>query len=98
MSYQSAEGDNIFLGTLGPGTNVLSDRPTTVKRIVWGGSYVGTLDVFDSATIAGTAATNQIISLGLPLLRYPESLEINYHATNGLVVTQTGTPVHSNLG
>lgn len=94
LMYQTARGDNLYQGTLGPGTTVVSGAPTTVKRLVWGGTYVGTIALYDSSTAAGTAATNEIVSVGLPLAVYPKSLELNYHCTNGLVVTETGTPTH----
>jgi len=87
-----SRGDNFYIGTLGPGTTVVSGFPATLKRIAWGGSYVGTMTIYNSATAAGTAASNQVISLGLPLLRYPESIELNLHCNNGIVVVETGTP------
>jgi hypothetical protein len=93
--YGNARGDNFYLGTLGTSSVVVSDKPATVKRLVWGGTYVGTIAVYDSATVAGTAASNQIISIGLPLTRYPESVEIDARTKNGIVVTHTGTPTHT---
>ena len=50
--------------------------------------------IYDSATVAGTAATNQIVSLGIPLLRYPFSLEVNLRCNDGIVVVETGTPTN----
>lgn len=87
-------GDNIYAGTQGPGTTVITARSATVKRIVWGGTYVGTINLHDSATAAGTSGTSSIISIGNPLLVYPHSLEVNYHTKNGLVIEETGTPTH----
>lgn len=93
--YQTARGDNFYIGTLGPGSTVVSSAPATLKRVVWGGSYVGTMTIYDSATVAGTAATNQVVSLGIPLLRYPYSLELNLRCNDGIVVIETGTPTHT---
>src|SRR3990167_7663283 len=90
--YQTSRGDNFYRGTLGPGTTVISNKPATVKRVVWGGSYVGTIELYDSATAAGTAATNLITTVGIPLLRYPFSLEVNLHCKNGIVAVESGTP------
>lgn len=91
----TARGDNFYIGTLGPGTTLVSNAAATVKRVLWGGTYVGTMALYDSATIAGTAASNQVISIGIPLLRYPESIEVDLHFNNGLVVTETGTPTQT---
>lgn len=88
------KANNYYMGTLGPGTTVVSNTQTSVKRVVWGGTYVGTIALYDSSTAAGTAATNEIISLGIPLTEYPRSLELNINCKNGLVVTETGTPTH----
>lgn len=90
----TATGDNFYVGTLGPGTTVVSNRGATVKRIIWGGTYVGTIAVHDAATAAGTSATSGIVTLGIPLTRYPESLEVDLHCKNGIVIEETGTPTH----
>ena len=87
-------GDNIYQGTEGPGTTVITASPATLRRITWGGTYVGTITVHNAATAAGTSSTSDIITLGIPLLRYPESIELNVHCTNGIVIEETGTPTH----
>ena len=89
---QGAMGNNVYIGTAGPGTTVLTNGPTTLKRLVWGGTYVGTIAVYNASAIAGTAATNEVVSVGIPLTRYPHSLEVNLSCDDGLVVTETGTP------
>ena len=94
MSNIIERGDNFFYGTAGPGTTVVSAAPATVKRVIWGGTYVGTIDIHDAATAAGTNGSSSITTIGIPLLRYPDSLEINLHCKNGIVVAETGTPVH----
>ena len=94
MSNIIERGENIFAGTAGPGTTVVTPAPATVKRVFWGGTYVGTINIHDAASAAGTSGTSSVISLGIPLLKYPESLEINYHCKNGIVVEETGTPTH----
>lgn len=88
-------GDNYYIGTLGPGTTVVSASAATLKRVVWGGTYVGTITIHDSAAIAGVAASNQVLSIGIPLLRYPESIEVNLHCNDGIVVAETGTPTQT---
>ena len=92
MSNVTARGDNFYYGTLGPGTTVVTATPATVKRVIWGGTYVGTMAAHNSATAAGTSGTSNIITVGLPALRFPDSIELNVHCTNGIVVEETGTP------
>lgn len=93
--YGNSRGDNYYLGTLGTSAVLLSNKSATVKRVLWGGSYVGTIAIHDSATVAGAAAANQIVSIGIPLTRYPESVEIDTRTKNGIVVVHTGTPTHT---
>lgn len=92
--YSTARGDNIFIGTLGPATTVVSAVPATVKRLIWGGTYVGTIAIYNSATSAGTAASNEVITVGIPLTRYPDSIELNFRCNNGITVVETGTPTN----
>ena len=87
-------GDNFFYGTAGPGTTVVTATPATLKRVIWGGTYVGTIAVHDAATAAGTNGSSNITTIGIPLLRYPDSIEVNLHCKYGIVAEETGTPVH----
>ena len=92
MSNVTARGDMFFYGTAGPGTTVVSASPATVKRIIWGGTYVGTTAVHNASAAAGTSGTSNIITVGLPAIRFPDSIELNVHCTQGIVVEETGTP------
>ena len=94
MSNIIERGELFYYGTLGPGTTVVSATPATVKRVIWGGTYVGTIAIHDAATAAGTNGSSNIVTIGVPLLSSPESLEVNLHCRNGIVVEETGTPVH----
>lgn len=94
MSNIIERGDRFYYGTLGPGTTVVTAQAATLKRVVWGGTYVGTTAIHDATTAAGTSGTSNIVTLGIPLLRYPESLELNIYCRNGIVVEETGTPTH----
>ena len=94
MSNITARGDNFFYGTAGPGTTVVTAAPATVKRVIWGGTYVGTVAIHDAAAAAGTNGSSNIVTIGIPLLRYPDSIELNIHCKNGIVVEETGTPTH----
>ena len=77
----------------GVGTTVVSAEPTTLQRVFYGGTYVGTCIVHDSATAAGTSATSAVLTLGLPLIQYPRSLELGIQCKKGITYEATGTPV-----
>ena len=77
----------------GVGTTVVSDKAATLKRIIVPGTYVGTINFHDAPSAAGTTATSQILSLGLPTTTIPFDLEINAQGKKGLVYQATGTPV-----
>lgn len=85
-------GDQMWQGTAGPGTTVVSASAATLKRAIWGGTYVGSMVIHDAATAGGTNGTSAIATLGIPSLRYPYSLEVNLHCSNGIVAEETGTP------
>lgn len=74
------------------GTVVVANRNATLRRILLPGTYVGSVEFYDSATAAGTSATTNIYSLGLPLLRQWVELEVNANCKNGLTYVATGTP------
>lgn len=75
------------------GTAVLTNRSTTLVRVIVPGTYVGTVNVFDTNAAAGTSATNQIISLGLPATSVAGNIEIGAKCSTGLTYAATGTPV-----
>lgn len=81
--------------TVSGGTSItlVTNRDAVIDRIFWGGTYVGTLAVYDSATAAGTSTTNLITTIPLPGANFPYSLEINARVRNGIVYEATGTPV-----
>ena len=79
------------IGT-GAGTAVLKDTAGVIHSVFWGGTYIGTAILYDSATAAGTSAANRIITLGLPLAQYPESILIDVNCRSGIVFETTGTP------
>lgn len=74
------------------GTTVITDRSSALKRIILPGTFVGSVEFYDSSTAAGTTATNNILSLGLPLLRQNCSIDVNAQTKSGLTVVATGTP------
>lgn len=77
----------------GVGTTVVSDKNVTLRRVIVPGTYVGTINFHDAASAAGTNATSQILSLGLPTTTIPFDLAVNAQCKKGLVYQSTGTPV-----
>lgn len=61
-------------------------------RVVIPGTYVGTVNIFDSSTIAGTSASNQIISLPIPNTNVGGNIELGLRVRNGITYAATGTP------
>jgi hypothetical protein len=90
MSQPVAGNPWVNVGTVG--SVVVADRSTVLRKVILPGSFVGTVQWFDSATVAGTSATNLIHTQGIPLLRQWDSYEINANCSNGLVYAATGTP------
>ena len=86
-------GDNWTAVSGGVGTTVVTDRQTILRKIVVGGTYVGTINFHDASLAAGTTATSQILSLGLPSTSAPFHLDVNANCKNGLLYQATGTPV-----
>ena len=76
----------------GVGTSVVSNENTTLRRVLIPGTYVGTLNLHDASTAAGTTSTSQVLSLGLPTTSIPQSIEVGVRCRNGLVYQATGTP------
>lgn len=93
MSSQPVSGYqwNVTVGT-GVGTTVLADRACVLHRLVIPGTYVGTIKFDDAASAAGTTATSQFLSLGLPATSVFQSLALDVSCRKGLVVQSTGTP------
>ena len=77
----------------GTASAVQQSHDGVLHRVLVGGTYVGTIEFYDSATVAGTAAGNLIWSLGIPNTSFPHTYEIGANLRSGLVYTATGTPV-----
>ncbi len=92
ISSQPQSGDQyVNIGTLG--TTIVSDGGANLRKIIYPGTYVGSVYFFDSATIAGTAATNLVYTAGLPGLNHPTSVQVDIRFRNGIIATALGTPV-----
>lgn len=77
------------------GTNSIAvvANDTVLRSVFIPGTYIGTIAFYDSATVLGTTATNQIVSFGLPTSSVANELDFNVKCQKGLVYTATGTPI-----
>ena len=91
ISQQPVSGDQYVIIT-GVGSVVLAGGVATLKRVFIPGTYVGTVSFYDSATVAGTAAGNNVVTFGLPGNSLIQSHEINGRCKAGLVYSAQGTP------
>lgn len=81
-----------FTNVTGVGSVVVANTNVTLRKVVLPGTFVGSVEFYDSATVAGTAAGNNILNVGLPLLNQYRTIEVNARCKNGLVYAATGTP------
>ena len=91
MADQPQAGDQYSIIT-GVGSVVLAGGVATLKRVFIPGTYIGTVSFYDSATVAGTATANNLVTFGLPGNSLIQSLELNVRCIRGLVYTAQGTP------
>lgn len=91
MASQPVSG-NEYKIIVAAGTTVVSNIPVTLKNVAIGGTFIGSVEFYDSATAAGTAATNLLFSVGLPDVYQYRSVELDAKARTGLVTVATGTP------
>lgn len=91
MSTQPVDGAQYtVIGTIG--TTVVSNDKVTLKSIVIPGTYVGTIKFHDSATAAGTSATSNVFTIGLPATATPFDIQLGINLKKGLTYEATGTP------
>ena len=83
---------NNFTFVSGAGTTVVTNRPTALYNILIPGTYIGSVEFYDSATTTGTAAGNKIFNVALPGLNQDQSINVNARCRTGLVTVATGTP------
>ncbi len=75
------------------GTTVISDIPVNLAQVIVNGTYVGSVEFYDTAGTAGTAASNLLWNLGIPATKTNTTYPLNFRTNKGLVVVATGTPV-----
>lgn len=81
-----------FTNVVAAGTTVLKDMNAVLHSVVLPGTYVGSIEFYDSATAAGTAASNLIYTMGLPLTNAYKDIQFDAQCRNGLTYVATGTP------
>ncbi len=92
MSQPVALGQWTNIGT--SGTVLVTDRSDAqLIRVVFPGTYVGTVIFHDAASTAGTTATSAIGTFGIPNTNVAGNVEIGIRCRYGLVYQATGTPV-----
>ena len=92
MQPQTGYGYNHITGTA-TGTAVVFAREGVLHSLVIPASKTGTISVYDSATGAGTASTNLILTVDNTLNAAvpPTTLMVHGAMKNGLTVVTTGT-------
>ncbi len=75
------------------GTTVVSDIPVNFHRVIVNGTFVGSVEFYDTTTAAGTAAGNLLYNLGIPATNINKSYDLDVKTKTGLVVVATGTPL-----
>ena len=78
------------IGTVG--TAVLTDRNTTLVRVIVPGTYVGSVALYNCSGTAGTSTSNLIFTAGIPATSVAGNIEIGASCPNGLTYASSGTP------
>ena len=92
MSSGQTDRNGGFTAVSATGTTVVKNISGVLHRVLIPGTYIGTVNLHDSATAAGTSATSQFLSLGLPTTGIPQAIEVGVTLRNGLTYEATGTP------
>ncbi len=74
------------------GTTLVSEVPVNLNQVIVNGTYVGSVEFYDSTSTAGTAASNLLWNLGIPAANTNKLYPLNFQTRRGLVVVATGTP------
>ena len=83
-------GDS-FLSISAAKTTLIAGREAALRTITVRGTGNGTLAVYNSATAAGTAAGNLILTVPFLSVVAPAVHPMNINFNNGIVSTVTGT-------
>lgn len=78
------------IGTIG--TNVVSNQPAALVRIIVPGTYVGSVTIHDASSATGTSTTTPVIILPIPGANVFRNIEVGAWFRKGIVTEATGTP------
>jgi len=89
---QPVSGDRwVRVSGTAAGTTVICANPSVLRTVVMGNNKTGTASLYDSATAAGTSATNFMQDIVNTSGTVPQSLTFNSNLRYGLVVVTGGT-------
>ncbi len=92
MSSQPVSGDQFTrISGTAAGTTVVSPDGATLKSVVWGGNFTGTLTFYNVGSAAGTTAANHVIALNNNTGTIPDGIYPNFQMRNGITVVVGGT-------
>ncbi len=81
-----------YTSVIAAGTVVLKNDNARLQAVLIPGTYIGSVELYDSATAAGTAASNLIYNVVLPGLNQNYAIPIEAQCRSGLTYVATGTP------
>jgi hypothetical protein len=90
MSQGNSGGQWINIAGTAAGTTVALQNPAVLTRLVVPAYFEGTVTLFDSATLTGTAAGNQILAVK-GTADVPYNVELGIQLKNGLTYLLGGT-------
>ena len=86
----NVQGDS-FTSIGAAATTLITGRPVALRTLNILGTGNGTLAVYNSATVAGTAAGNLLLTIPFLSVVAPTAVPFNMNFNNGIVTTVTGT-------
>ncbi len=84
------QGDS-FTSIGAAATTLVTGQQSSLRNLVVRGTGNGTLEVYNSATAAGTAAGNLLLTIPFLSVTAPAVYPLNVNFNNGIVTTVTGT-------
>lgn len=84
-----------YLGSyiVASGTTILDSQTGRLKRVILAGSFVGSVEFYDTNAVAGTAAGNLLYNVAIPITNAYKNIELELPYKKGLVSVATGTPI-----
>lgn len=76
---------------LAAGSVAIRDKSAVVDRILWNGTGIGTLTVYDATASAGTSAATRVFIMGVPASQAGQYIEVGVNCRNGVWAEMAGT-------